>query len=449
VRFPFPVTHRDAKAKIYGRRESYPYYRLAYSANGKRIIRNFKTFAEAKEAGERAVRAISAGNGAVAALGARDAAALRYAHEALADLSLALNLAQTDSETRAVALRLDDVISEFTEAKRALGGSVRLIEAVRCYQQTLGTVRRIAVADAVAEFLKERETKSVSKNGDRAQLSAKYVAQDRNRLDKFKAAFVMDVCDLSREQLDLFFAEHLKKLAPRSRNHYRSTLQVWIKWCVRREYLARNHQLDRSEGLCPGGRTKEVLAESEIEIYTAEEFASLLSHCQGSLVPVVALAGLAGLRIAEILRLSWADVWRRPGYIEVTGSKAKTRQRRLVPICDSMAAWLELFRGRSTGFVWDESEGERGGEWLFLKRRREACVRAKVPMRDNALRHSFASYRLALIHNEHQVATEMGSSAQMLHQHYRQLATEQEAKEWFNVQPAGAAGNVVPLRSSA
>ena len=39
----------------------------------------------------------------------------------------------------------------------------------------------------------------------------------------------------------------------------------------------------------------------------------------------------------------------------------------------------------------------------------------------------------------------MGSSSQMLHQHYRQLATADEAKAWFNVRPIGAARNVVAL----
>jgi len=52
---------------------------------------------------------------------------------------------------------------------------------------------------------------------------------------KFTDAFGrFDVCDLRPKHLDLFFAEHLKDLAPRSRNHYRSTLSVFLKWCVRK-----------------------------------------------------------------------------------------------------------------------------------------------------------------------------------------------------------------------
>ena len=69
------------------------------------------------------------------------------------------------------------------------------------------------------------------------------------------------------------------------------------------------------------------------------------------LLPVIALAGLAGLRFKEIIRLAWEDVFGRPDHIEVKAAKSKTRSRRLIPICPALAAWLEPYRGR-TGPVW-------------------------------------------------------------------------------------------------
>ena len=67
--------------------------------------------------------------------------------------------------------------------------------------------------------------------------------------------------------------------------------------------------------------------------------------------PVLAIAGLAGLRGEEIMRLDWADVWRVAGHIEITARQAKTRQRRLVEICPALAAWLESYR-KTTGKVY-------------------------------------------------------------------------------------------------
>jgi len=96
LRFPVAISHRQARAKIYGRTQAYPYYRLTYSAEGKRLVRSFKTFGEAKEAAEKAVKSISEGNGAAATMRPKDVRELRFAREKLADLALALNLSKPD-----------------------------------------------------------------------------------------------------------------------------------------------------------------------------------------------------------------------------------------------------------------------------------------------------------------------------------------------------------------
>ncbi len=53
----------------------------------------------------------------------------------------------------------------------------------------------------------------------------------------------------------------------------------------------------------------------------------------------------------------------------------------------------------------------------------------------NALRHSYASYRLADIKDAARVALEMGNSPAMLFRNYRELVTEKQAAEWFAVLP--------------
>ena len=54
----------------------------------------------------------------------------------------------------------------------------------------------------------------------------------------------------------------------------------------------------------------------------------------------------------------------------------------------------------------------------------------------NALRHSYASYRLADVKDAARVALEMGNSPSMLFRNYRELVTEQQAQEWFALTPA-------------
>jgi hypothetical protein len=51
--------------------------------------------------------------------------------------------------------------------------------------------------------------------------------------------------------------------------------------------------------------------------------------------------------------------------------------------------------------------------------------------------------------NENLTAAEAGNSPQMLHQHYRALATRAEAEKWFAVKPSKSAKNVIRLDSTA
>jgi integrase len=67
----------------------------------------------------------------------------------------------------------------------------------------------------------------------------------------------------------------------------------------------------------------------------------------------------------------------------------------------------------------------------------------------NGLRHSFASYRLAAIHDAPRVAHELGhSSPQLLYSTYRELVLPEEAERYWNIQPTAEAENVVTFKAS-
>ena len=57
--------------------------------------------------------------------------------------------------------------------------------------------------------------------------------------------------------------------------------------------------------------------------------------------PLLAIGAFAGIRMAELARLDWNAVDLERGLIEVRAGQAKTASRRLVPITDNLAAWLE------------------------------------------------------------------------------------------------------------
>jgi hypothetical protein len=67
-----------------------------------------------------------------------------------------------------------------------------------------------------------------------------------------------------------------------------------------------------------------------------------------------------------------------------------------------------------------------------------------VKWKHNALRHSYISYRLAILQNDSAVALEAGNSAGTIHGHYKELVMPDDAKAWFSIAPKTPA-NVVPM----
>ena len=73
---------------------------------------------------------------------------------------------------------------------------------------------------------------------------------------------------------------------------------------------------------------------------------------------------------------------------------------------------------------------------------------AQVTWKSNALRHSFASYRLADVQSAAQVSLEMGNSPQMVFKHYREIVKPSAAKEWFSLFPKSES-NIIQIQTAA
>jgi integrase len=150
----------------------------------------------------------------------------------------------------------------------------------------------------------------------------------------------------------------------------------------------------------------------------------LLTKADHTLRPFLALGAFAGLRMAEMQRLDWKDIDLDRGFVTVDASKAKTRQRRLVPISDNLKLWLMPCRQAS-------------GPVCLHQRPQIAAARLcdVSAWQENGLRHSFISYRLAILHDTARVALEAGNSPEVIFGHYRELVTPETAKLWFDVKP--------------
>ena len=420
MKFPVVIRHRGEKAKIYGKTPAYPFYRLAYKAAGQRHVRSFKTYSEARQEGDRVVRDLAQGS---------QAAALTTGQAA--DAMTALELLQGFRQQTGRNVSLKRAIADYVEAARQLNGRT-LAEAIEGYLSSVATVKRKDIAVAVEEFCEARKSKGVAEPGRRSALSPVYVA-DTARLRDFAASFPgHTVCALAKTHLDAYLGAH-GKLSPKSRNHRRSTLRMFLGWCVRRDYLTANHRLLEADGL-----QREPMDAAPIDYYRPDELRALLENSTGQVRPVIVLQALAGLRLQEALRLDWREVFGIVGHIEISTSKSKTRQRRLVEICPALEQWLAPYRGMEGKVT---SQTLDGYTWQFMKLRE----RLKIPSRKNGLRHGFCSFHFASHSNENLTAAQAGNSPAMIHSNYKGLATKAEAEKWFNVKPAGAARNVISL----
>ena len=122
-----------------------------------------------------------------------------------------------------------------------------------------------------------------------------------------------------------------------TRNTFRRRLAVLFSFAKRRGYVTENPIADVE-------RAKE--RETEIEILSVSQVARLLESASSDMLPFWAIGAFAGLRRAEIERLTWSEVDFDAGVIEVKASKSKTATRRLVTIQPNLREWLAPYRTR-------------------------------------------------------------------------------------------------------
>ncbi|MCU0785736.1 MAG: hypothetical protein MUF81_17170 [Verrucomicrobia bacterium] len=397
MRFPKVIRFRRVEATIYGKKPNYPFYRLAYYVAGRRVTRSFKSYGKAKTEAERLVRAVAKGSQAAALTG-------EQSRDALAAIERLEHFRQSTGRRYSILAAVSEFVATMEKLKgRSLG------EAAEGFLQTVAAVTRKDVAEAVEEFLEGRKHKAEAKEGKRSQLSAKYETNVTSWLRGFAKTFpATAVCDLTKGHLDLYF-KPLTDVGTKNRNDRRAAVKMFLSWATRQDYLPVNHRLFEANGMM-----RETVETADTDFFRPAELQKLSDNAPADLRPVLAIAGLAGLRVEEIMRLDWADVWRVEGHVEITARQAKTRQRRLVEICPALAAWLKPCH-KTTGKIYP------AGVHVFHRRFAELRDGLKIPSRRNGLRHAFCTYHFALHANENLTAQQAGNSPAMIHAHYKGL----------------------------
>jgi len=176
------------------------------------------------------------------------------------------------------------------------------------------------------------------------------------------------------------------------------------------------------------------------EILTPAQIKALLeaarAQAEPDLLRFVALGAFGWLRRSEICGLTNAD-FRSDGTILVYAANAKTRQRRFIPINDTLRAWLAV--APKSDEVTPSQNVDVVGHWFSEL---AASIGIKIP--HNALRHSSISYALAsaptkggkvMVNTAGELAKHAGNSENVIYTNYRQLVTEKAGKAYWAIRP--------------
>jgi integrase len=394
---PIKVKVGNAIVKIYRdtyekNGADYERYSIAYYSAGKRKIETRASEAEARTRAHEVATQIASGQVNVLSLTSAD----RDSYVA------ALNLLQP------LSIPLHAAVEEYVAARECLDGE-SILSAAKEHAARRRHVIEKKVSEVVSEFISTKEQDGLSK---------RYLETLRSHLNRFAAAFQTNVGSVTARLISDWLK--VQGIGPRARNNVRLSIITLFHWARAQGYLPKGQPTeadDVARAKDPGGK---------IEIFTPKQMASIMKSAPSEYALYFALGGFAGLRRAEIERLEWGDFNFERGHITIAAHKAKTATRRLVPIQPNLVQWLAPYRARRGPLF----KSRRGTDAAIAFAKEQG-----IDWPDNALRHSYATYRLAAVYDTARVALEMGNSPQKLMTNYRELADEHDAAAWFAIAP--------------
>jgi integrase len=213
-----------------------------------------------------------------------------------------------------------------------------------------------------------------------------------------------------------------KKWQPLNRRNYVRDLAMFFNWAKLHGHVAEN----------PCDRVKRPKVPRLVPaIYTVEEVHRLLNtareHPELGLLGMYAIALFAGVRVREILRMKKEAIDWEENEIRLLPHITKSGSPRNIEIFDALRAWIggdQAHTGRLVSPV------------NLRLRRKQLHLLAGVPMKRNALRHSFASYHSAQYRDPGLLQLLLGQETpNVLFRHYLTATRKADALKYFACRP--------------
>ncbi|BDS08011.1 hypothetical protein NT6N_30510 [Oceaniferula spumae] len=239
------------------------------------------------------------------------------------------------------------------------------------------------------------------------------------RLNPFMAEYGdWMAANVSTEIIDEYLTS--QDVAAQTKLHYRRALHQVFGYAIQLRAAPSNPVKDAM---------KPKVKHEEPGVLTPSQLANLLTAADDDTLPGLAISFFAGLRRSEIERLDWSEIDLIEKHIEIKAGKAKTAQRRFVPISANLKKWLAPLAMHEGNVVKSPAIWRKGIETA----RSDAKLKSWP---HNAGRHSFASYHLAHNQDAGALASALGHpNPAMLFGHYRALVTAKAAKTYWSIKP--------------
>lgn len=320
---------------------------------------------------------------------------------------------------------LDSV--EFTQEDMArmihlrtrLGGDLSQLDAIIDHWERTGKaiIDHKTVYEALDDYLPYLETK----------LSRKTLGDQRYRLKRFGDHFgSLKLSSLVPADIRTFLDAAPSKT---SQHNDFKVLSPFFQWVIEHRWIIINPLAEIR---------KPKPDNNELGIYFPEAFEALLYAGDRDTLAFIAIAGMAGLRSAELIVeriedsvLDWSDIDLERAHLVVRPEVSKTDRRRYVKLCPALVEWLKPIA---------EPEGRVVPLAAAAFRQRLADVHdlSQVRAVRNGLRHSYASYWICANGGEQGIgalAVQMGNSEAIARKHYISVLEPQTGKAWFAIVP--------------
>lgn len=313
------------------------------------------------------------------------------------------------------ALRLDEGEARDWRAFRAVVGEDADLQAVAaCWIKHREAMTRtpMTLREAITAYTAAKKAEGVSS----AAISHYGPIFDRLEL----AIGNLDVAQITSGQIAAFMVE--QEGAHDTKRTRFARVRALFNW------LAETNKLDTSpfRGMKPPKTPA-----NEVCILTLDQTVALFTENisdepgRRETLGRLALEAFAGLRTSTAAQIVASEI--QPDGLRIPAAKNKTAQPQFLDgLPENLHAWLK----------WSRPDKWSMTPRNYAKAKSDAFTRAKIPHPKNCLRHGFASYHVAAFKDPSRTSVIMcHTSAKLLWNVYRGIATEADGKAYFEIQP--------------